>query len=361
MELFGRPHGQADVERLTGDLSQLADVRLSTLEDGRARGTRVVSFALADGLAFDVLPDRCMDLGGLTFRGIPFDWRSATGYTHPALFETIGDQAPGVNPWLRTYQGGLFTTCGLDTAGFASVDEGRPYPVHGRATALQARNLCYDVEWTSDGLELWAQARMRQAVLAGENLELTRRISTQLGSPVLRVHDTVQNLGARDQPHMILYHFNFGYPLVDRGSEVHGPSQPVGIDDISRAGAEEAQRIPSTSSVVPNREFEYPLDELTSDWTGLAVVNRGFRQGSGLAVSVRFRRSQLPSLFQWNYFEDRTNVLGFMICNGGIMGRAQARETGILRLLKPGESCSYDLEVEFADTPDGVNRLASVS
>ena len=54
----------------------------------------------------------------------------------------------------------------------------------------------------------------------GPNLELRRTISATLGQAEIRIKDEVINRGNTPVPLMILYHFNFGFPLVDEGTKI---------------------------------------------------------------------------------------------------------------------------------------------
>ena len=70
----------------------------------------------------------------------------------------------------------------------------------------------------------------KQTQIFGPSLELRRTISGTLGKPVIRIHDEVRNLANTAAPLMILYHFNFGWPLVDEGTNLlwNGSWQPRG-------------------------------------------------------------------------------------------------------------------------------------
>ena len=51
---------------------------------GLARGSRLVRVRNGP-LAFDILPDRGMNLGNLDYRGLPLAWLSSVGYAAPAF------------------------------------------------------------------------------------------------------------------------------------------------------------------------------------------------------------------------------------------------------------------------------------
>ena len=84
------------------------------------------------GLEFDVHPDRALDIGAATFDGVPLAWLSSTGISAPSRYEHEG---PG---WLRTFGGGLLTTCGLDSFGPPADDEDGVAGMHGRIGTVPA-------------------------------------------------------------------------------------------------------------------------------------------------------------------------------------------------------------------------------
>ena len=56
---------------------------------------------------------------------------------------------------------------------------------------------------------------MRQVALLGENLSLRRRIELRAGRPEIIITDRISNDGFVATPHMLLYHINVGWPLLD--------------------------------------------------------------------------------------------------------------------------------------------------
>ena len=195
-------------------MRQFAGVRLGELGDGFERGVRTVDFRTGSGFDFTVLADRGLDIGAANFNGAALAWQSPTPYAHPAFYEPDG------LGWLRSFGGGLMTTCGLTYFGAPNVDEGQPLGLHGRASNLAATNLAYGADWHGDEYELWVSGQIREVRFFGENVVLRRRISAWLGSSRLVVEDAVTNEGYETTPHMMLYHCNLGYPVLSEDSEL---------------------------------------------------------------------------------------------------------------------------------------------
>ena len=147
-ELFGARWSRTELMRRVGRLDQAAGVRLVTLGDGIGRGVRVLEFRTGSGFAFDVLVDRCFDVGRCEFGGLPLSWQSAAGVVAPWYYE------PGEWGWFRAWGGGMVVTCGLDHTLVGGRDsaahfnqphvlETVEYGLHGRVGGLPARLLGY--------------------------------------------------------------------------------------------------------------------------------------------------------------------------------------------------------------------------
>jgi hypothetical protein len=61
----------------------------------------------------------------------------------------------------------------------------------------------------------------------GPKLELLTEISTEPGSDTLRVADTVTNLSDYPQEFQVIYHSNYGPPLLGEGSRFVGAVKQV--------------------------------------------------------------------------------------------------------------------------------------
>lgn len=341
--LYGRRWTRAELTRYVADMGQLAGLRPVAYQDGPEAGVRALEVRTGAGLSFTILADRGMDVGLAEIDGVPLSFMTGVGYAHPAYFSAAGLD------WLRTFPGGLFVTGGLDTFGHPSSDAGADFGLHGRATALAARGLAWDADWEGDEYVLRARGRMTQVSMHGEHLRLTREIVARLGENRFTLHDVVENLGGRPEPHMILYHFNVGFPLLDEGSELEVQSRRVeGLDERSRAVEARAHQVHGPVFGFEEEVLVHDVEPDPTGWVAARVVNRGFEGGRGLALTIRYRKEELPYLWQWRNLRERAYVMGIEPGNAHMRGRAYNREQGTLPILEPGERREYHLEVEAA-------------
>lgn len=334
MNLFAREHTANTLLSRLGRLDQVAGSTLLTESEGPGRGMRRIAVRCGE-LTFDVHPDRALDIGAFSFRGVPMAWTSPSGLVAP----WNRDSSP--MGWLRAFPGGLVSTCGLDAFGSPSEDDGEEYPLHGRAGTLQADHVGHDGRWTDDGdYEIVVSGRVRQARLFGEHLELRREIRCRLGTGEVSIDDVVTNLGAGAQPHMILYHVNLGWPLLDEGATLRIPSAEVLPRDAdARAGMAEWDTFAAPTHPFPEQVFRHRLPDDPGEVRAVLTNPR-----LGLSLSLAFDSAELPHLFQWKMLGSGTYVLGLEPANSPVIeGRATARKAGALPVLEPGESRHYRL------------------
>jgi hypothetical protein len=219
--LYGRKYTREQLLARTGDLSQIGGVRRVRFADGPAKGVEAAEFRTGSGLAFTALIDRGLDISTAEWCGRSLAWRSSTGEVHPHAYD---DKGLG---WLRSFYGGLLVTCGLTTCGNPGEDAGEELGLHGRASNLQAFDVAHGGYWDGDDYVMFLEGSVRESRIFGENLLLRRRISAVLGEDRFFVDDVVTNEGSRPWPHMMLYHINPGFPVVDAAAELLAPSRDV--------------------------------------------------------------------------------------------------------------------------------------
>lgn len=351
-KLFGREYSKSELLSKVGDISQLGGVKLQTFADGKAKGVRAADFRTGSGLDFTVVIDRALDITKAEYKGQPLAWRSSTGEVSPTYYEPNGIE------WLRSFEGGLVTTAGLVNAGAADTFEGRSYSLHGRISNLPASNVYADGEWDGDSYIMWIQGKVRQTSVFFENIEMTRRITAKLGESKIWIHDKVTNLSASETPHMMLYHCNIGFPVVDEGSRLIAPVASMKPRDAdAEVNADQYASIPGP--IAGFKEQCYYLD-IATDKDGMAcaaVVNPNFNNGQGFGVYMRFPKNELPKFTEWKNPLDGMYVVGLEPANCWVEGISKEKERGTLQYLKPGETREYHLEIGVLSSQDEIRAF----
>ncbi len=363
-ELFGRSWSRTEIAARTGGLAQVAGVELLEFADGPERGVRLLEFRTGAGLSFKVALERGFDLLAADYRGIPIGWRSPTGPRHPALAEVEDSRGWG---FLRSFTG-LLATCGLDhalapaTASAAhyiypGVAE-RDYPLHGRISQIPARLLGYGERWQGDACTLFAEAEVAQMAVFGENLVLTRRIEAALGGASISVTDRVENRGFRPTPHMLLYHYNFGFPVLDDGAELLLPSRAIVHtvhQDLRAQGTGYRIQGPPKPDF-QEQVYEHDLAAGNDGMAPAALINPKLGPG-GFGIRLDYDRAALPCLIQWQCLQSGLYVLGIEPSTNHVQGRVFAEQRGELICLEHGEAREYRTRLSVLDGAEAIGRV----
>ena len=348
--LFGKTYTRAELLPYVGDMDQVGGVRLATLADGPERGVRIADLTTGSGLRFTVLLDRGMDIGPAAWADKPLSWISGAGAVHPAYYDPIG---PG---WLRSFPGGLMVGCGLDNVGSPGMDGDQALGVHGRLSNTPAELIGHGAAWQGDEYVMWVEGQVRHYQLFTAHLLLRRKISTALGSNSLHVEDTIANVGFERAPFQILYHCNFGFPVVSPDTELWLEAErSMPRDQEAAAGFAARTRFqPPTPGYAEQVFYHYPRVD-GEGYGSAALVNRAMHFGA----YVRFRTAELPHLVQWKMMGQGNYVVGLEPGNCWVQGRAHDRAEGVLQFLEPGESVSTHLEIGVLPDQSAIEAYAA--
>jgi len=347
--IYGRKYTKDELLERIGDISQIAGARHLRLAGGVEDGVEAVEFRTGSGFMFYAIPGRGLDITIAEHNGRSLSWRSAAGEVTSALYEE-----PGLN-WLRSFPGGLVTTCGLTYAGAPCEDAGEKLGLHGRFSNTPASNVWVDGEWEGDEYRMWAQGKVRESRLFGENLLLTRKVSAILGQNKFWISDTVVNEGPRRVPHMILYHINGGFPVVDAGSLLISPTRCATPRDAdAEVDKEHYYKMDPPTTGFKERCYYHDMAPDKDGFVYAGLVNKNMAEGGQFGFYVKYNIHELPIFTQWKMNGTREYVVGMEPANCHVEGRAKERERGTLQFLKPGEVRKYDLELGVLSGADDV-------
>ncbi len=321
--------------------AQLGGIETAVLDNGAGRGVRVAWVNTGSALRYKVVIDRAMDIGDAFFGAYSLAWISRGGVTPPlptALYDA---------DWLQTFSGGLVTTCGLSHIGIPETDENGRRGLHGRISTQPAEIIAVEQPDPASGrTRMSLTGVIRETGAFGPHLELRRTISSELGTAQLRIEDRVINRGNTTVPHMLLYHCNLGYPLVDEGARIcwEGALRSRGQaqDDAIFAGTHDCHVCPAPMAAHAG------TGEACGFITPEAGVDGLCRAGIcntalDLGLQMEFDGAHLPCLTNWQHWGAGEYVTGLEPGTNFPVGQKAAREGGQLIYLEPGEAREYDL------------------
>ena len=339
-----------DLQKYTGDFSQVFGIKEYTLSGGKAAGVKSFDFRNGSGLEFTVLSDRCLDIAGLSFKSTNFAYISKAGVVAPQYYNP---EDPG---FLRNFFGGFLTTCGLRNVGNGCEVDGEKFGAHGRIGNSPAEEVCASVNWEGGIPQMVLSGKIREARMFGENMVLTRKITCQYGENKILLQNTVENCGFKTEPLLLLFHFNMGYPLLDENSILITPTEKLNPRDPEAAKGKDDyfQCLPPTPDYA-EQVFYHQLKAEPDGNTCVAMIN----QELGIGVAIHFNKNQLFNFTQWKQMGEGEYVMGMEPCNCFVGGRANATRNNLLEFIGPGETRNFDLTIEILNGATDIDTLVN--
>ncbi|MEO5978846.1 MAG: aldose 1-epimerase family protein [Chryseolinea sp.] len=335
--------------------AQLGGIEFSVLQDGAARGTRIAWINTGAGLRYKVVIDRAMDIADAFFNQHSLTWLSHGGITSPR------PNSDHDLDWLRAFGGGLLTTCGLDHVGGPETDKYGERGLHGLISNTPAEiESIIQPDPLKGKMEFSITGKIKETKVFGPSFELRRTISGEIGTAKISIVDEVTNCANTVMPHMLLYHCNFGWPLVDEGTELLWKgnwSSPGEITPgkIFREG-NDFRKCPPPLDAHRGTGEEVAFIDIAEDKSGRCVTGI-YNPRIDLALALRFNKNELPWVTNWQHWGPGEYVTGVEPGTHPPIGQAKAREEKSLIYLQPGETRCYTLEIEVLDEKEKINQL----
>jgi hypothetical protein len=290
---------QPHLEILDRDLPGLgrASVVKRTNSGGLSDG--VVSVEINNGkLQVDVLPTRGMGIWRVTPLGdnelATVGWKSPVrGPVHPA-FVDLGE--PSGLGWLDGFDE-LLARCGLESNGAPDFDPktGRlTHPLHGRIANKPAHQVELSID--TDKQQIALRGVVEETRFHFLKLRLTTTITTKFGGSSFTISDEVENFSASPTTMQILYHFNFGLPLLDAGSRIVAPVKTIVPRNARAAGGIKSwDSYPAPEPGFEEMVYFFELNAAADAQTRVLLKNAHATRG----VSLLFNKQQLPCFSLW--------------------------------------------------------------
>lgn len=323
--------------------AQAGGIETSVLDDGPARGTRIAWVNTGSPLRYKVLIDRGLDIAEAFHCADSLAWLSYGGVTAPQRAYDRGAE------WLRSFPGGLVTSCGPLNVGAPAEDAGETLGLHGHHSNTPATvESIIQPDPQRGRLEFSITATVKTAIVFGPNVELRRTLSGKLGLPIIDIRDEIVNRGNAPAPHAWLLHINLGWPLVDEGARfVYKGTVTPRADSVDWfADPRRYKRVPAPSAAHRGRGEACAYVDPVAERGGavsVGLVNAARRLG----LKVSFNKGQFPRWANWQHFGPAGEyVTGIEPCNCGVEGRDVDRRRGWLDQLGPGEGRTYETRIE---------------
>ncbi|MDO4488522.1 MAG: aldose 1-epimerase family protein [Eubacteriales bacterium] len=323
-----------------GNIDQIAGIRESRLMRGRGQGIEIAEVYNAAGLRFTIVPDRCMDIYDLSYKGINLAFHSQNGLTSPLAYTAMDGE------FAEQWPAGLLVTCGLDNVGGAAY-EGGNFPTHGRISHVPASNFGTKTYWDGDNYILRACGEVHMTRMYTRHLSIRRTIETDISSKVIKIDDVITNFDDQAEPYMMLYHTNFGYPLLTEKSIVK---------------TSKCTQVPQNDISTDSSHMMAPVDGRGEELyfqTDLGNVAAGVIYNPELEIGgyIAWNTENLPNFLEWKNMKSHDYVLAIEPCNTCCLNRDEAVKQGKIAMLPAYESVTNHLEIGVLDGMTEINSF----
>lgn len=271
-----------------------------TLHGGKQEGVDLITVDNGK-LSFSIIPTRGMSLLNARMDDIYLGWDSPVKEVVHPKYIRLEDR--GGLGWLEGFNEWM-VRCGLESTGHPGTDSfinnvgdesTMDLTLHGKIGNIPASEVEVIIE-RAPPYHIRIRGRVDERMFYGPKLEIQTEVSTTPDSASVRISDTITNRGDDPQEFQILYHANYGPPLLEEGAQFVGPVKKIipfnehaaeSIDSYSVYNGPTAGFTEQVYCMTPLAGYD--------GRTTVGLVNRSKNKG----ISMKFSIQQLPFITLW--------------------------------------------------------------
>jgi hypothetical protein len=336
-------------------------VQKRRLQGGKQLGVDVI---IVDNgkLQIIIVPTRGMGVLSVTMGDVRLGWDSPVKEVVNPAFINLNSR--GGLGWLEGFNE-CIVRCGLEYCGHPGTDEfinnvgakaTMDLTLHGRIENIPASEVEIGIEKQAP-YRIHVRGRVDERMFYGPKLDIQTDLSTEPGSNTFRIEDVVTNHGGMDQEFELLYHNNFGRPILEEGSTVLGAVKQItpfnsraaeGLATYNQYAGPQLGFIEQVYNIVP-----------LADKYGKTVVMLQNRN-KDRAVSIEWAPRELPYFTVWKNTvgEKEGYVTGLEPGTNYAYNRKIERQFGRVQKLAPNATHHVSLEFAVLAGQDQVKQTA---
>ncbi|MCF7483002.1 aldose 1-epimerase family protein [Vibrio sp. J1-1] len=309
------------------------------LHGGKQMGVDIIVVNNGE-LSITVIPTRGMGILNVKRDGERIlGWDSPVKeVVNPAFIELESRNGLG---WLDGFNE-MLVRCGYEWTGHPGVDDnGQLLSLHGRVQNTPASTVKVIID-DNPPHKITIEGTVSERTFKKAELETLTKLEVVPGESTFALHDTLTNKADYDDEYQIIYHSNFGRPILEKGAKVTAAASEISpFNDYAKAGLDDWQ-----TYLGPTKDFDEMVFNLKpiGDEKGntLAVLHN---QAGNLGVSVGYNIKQLPVLTLWKNTdtEQQGYVTGIEPGTSYAYNTKYQRPLGLVPTIKAGESKQFDV------------------
>lgn len=336
-----------------GIKSEKFTIQNTVLKGGKQEGSELLTIT-SDNLTIKLSPTRGLGILSVMGDGIRMGWDSPVNEVVNPRY--INLESRGGIGWLDGFNE-MMVRCGFEWTGHAVQADGMMYTLHGRAENTPVSKLIVDV-LDKAPYTITVKGLIKENTFKKSNLETWVSLSYVPGTKDFTIHDVLTNKSDYTRDYQIIYHSNFGTPILEEGAKFVAPVKEISpFNDYAINGLDDWR-----TYLGPTKNFDemvfnvYPYADENGK-TQVMVANKAGDKGAGIAFDTK----QLPVLSLWK----NTDTLKQGYVTGLEPGTSFAypvtieREQKRVRQLAPGQSAEFTLTYSLLSGKDAVAEYAN--
>jgi hypothetical protein len=337
-------------------------VTKNALHGGKQEGCDLITIDNGK-IKIELVPQRGLSILSVRQGDLRLGWNSPVKeVVHPKWVNLASRGGLG---WLEGFNE-FMVRCGMEYAGHPGTDEftdntgGKAQmdlSLHGRIGNLPASEVIVLID-RKPPHRIRVRGSVHERQFYGPKLELVAEVSTVPGSDTFEIADEVINHGATEQEFEMIYHSNYGRPLLEKGAKAL-----IAAKTVTPMNANAAKGMNSYETYLgPTAGYAeqvYLIEPYANDKQQAVVLLHDAAGKRG--ASIRWSTKQLPYFTLWKNtaLEADGYVTGLEPGTSFPFNRMVERKFGRVPKLKPGESRRFELTYGLHDTAEEVAAVQS--
>jgi len=322
------------------------------LHGGKQEGVELIE--VDNGrMKFSIIPTRGMNIFRVSSGDVTLGWSSPVKeIVNPAFIEL---ESRGGLGWLDGFNEWM-VRCGFEWAGHPGMDNGRLLSLHGRVGNTPASEVVVVID-DEPPHRIRVRGKVVEKVFKFADYETWTEVSTEPGSVSLQISDTLTNLSDYEREFQIIYHGNFGPPLLEEGSAFVAPvKQVTPFNDGAAKGVDTWTTYQGPTKNYGEQVFNVVPYATDSGSTTVMLHNKVGDRG----IKISYDVNQLPFFTLWKNTDTMKEgyVTGLEPGTGYAYNRSVERKFGRVPKLAGGASRSFTLDYTILFGGEDVSAVA---
>ncbi|MEG3223822.1 aldose 1-epimerase family protein [Vibrio gigantis] len=252
----------------------------------------------------------------------------------------------------------MMVRCGYEWTGHPGLDNnGQLLSLHGRAQNTPSSTIKVIIDDKAPH-KITIEGTVSERTFKKAELVTKTSFSITPGENRFTINDILTNNADYDDEYQIIYHSNFGRPILEQGSKVYAAASEISpFNSYAEKGLEDWQTYLGPTKGYDEMVYNLkPLADQNGDT--LAVLHN---KAGNLGVSMQYNTNQLPVLTIWK----NTDTLQQGYVTGIEPGTSYAYNTkyqrplGLVPTINSGESKNFDITYTVLSSSKEVNSAVN--